>query len=80
VPLYDEIQLRVYMNLTGATESELVERFPDGRERHTKYTNDADKWTALETAMNRATEKLNAAAEDDTELERVVFANTVCVT
>jgi hypothetical protein len=79
VPLYDEIQLRVYMNLTGATESELVERFPDGRERHTKYTNDADKWTALQTAMVRATEKMNLAAEDDAELERVVFANTVYV-
>jgi hypothetical protein len=79
VPLYDEIQLRCYMEMAGAAESELVERFPDGRVRHTKYLNDPAKWAALQAAIELATTKLNAAAEDDETLKRVVFANTVCV-
>ena len=77
VPLYDEIQLRVYMNMTGATESELVERFPDGRVRHTKYLNDPEKWASLQTAIETAVAKLNAVVSDEEELKRVVFANTV---
>ena len=77
VPLYDEIQLRVYMNMTGATESELVERFPDGRVRHTKYTNDPEKWASLQAAIETAVAKLNAIVNDEEELKRVVFANTV---
>lgn len=77
VPLYDEIQLRCYMNMTGATESELVERFPDGRVRHTKYLNDPEKWASLQTAIETAVAKLNAIVNDEEELKRVVFANTV---
>jgi hypothetical protein len=78
VPLYDEIQLRCYMVMSGATESELVERFPDGRVRHTKFLNDAEKWSSIQAAIERATEKLNQAITDDEELERIVYANTVC--
>jgi hypothetical protein len=78
VPLYDEIQLRCYMVMTGATESELVERFPNGTVRHTKYMNDAEKWASLQTAIEKATEKLNLALTDDDELKRIVFANTIC--
>ena len=77
VPLYDEIQLRCYMVMYGATESELVERFPDGRVRHTKYTNDPEKWASLQTAIETAVAKLNAIVSDDEALKRVVFANTV---
>lgn len=77
VPLYDEIQLRCYMVMYGATESELVERFPDGRVRHTKYTNDPEKWASLQAAIETAVAKLNSIATDDEELKRVVFANTV---
>lgn len=79
VPLYDEIQLRCYMNMYDAKESELVERFPDGRVRHTKYTNDPEKWASLLTALQTAVAKLTAIVADDEELKRVVFANTVCL-
>lgn len=78
VPLYDEIQLRCYMVMSGAVESELIERFPDGKVRHTKFLNDPEKWASIQAAIERATEKLNQAIADDDELERVVYANTVC--
>jgi hypothetical protein len=77
VPLYDEIQLRVYMEMAGATESELIERFPDGRVRHTKYLNDREKWTSLQSAIEAGVTKLNALLTDEEALKRVVFANTV---
>jgi hypothetical protein len=77
VPLYDEIQLRCYMNMYGAKESELVERFPDGNVRHTKYLNDPKKWDAIESAMTLAVAKMNMALNDPDELKRIVFANTV---
>jgi hypothetical protein len=79
VPLYDEIQLRCYMTMYDAKESELIERFPDGRVRHTKYTNDPEKWASLQTALETAVAKLTAIVEDEEELKRVVFANTVCL-
>lgn len=79
VPLYDEIQLRCYMNMYDASESELIERFPDGRVRHTKFVNDAEKWKSLQTAIERGVAKLNAALSDEEELKRIVFANTVCL-
>lgn len=79
VPLYDEIQLRCYMVMTGATESELIEKFPDGRTRHTKYMNDPEKWSSIQTSIERAVEKLNMALEDTEELKRIVYANTVCI-
>jgi len=79
VPIYDEIQLRVYMELSGATESELVESFPDGRTRNTKFTNDADKWSSINTAILQATTKINTAIEDPVVLREIVFANTVGV-
>jgi hypothetical protein len=79
VPIYDEIQLRVYMELSGATESELVESFPDGRTRNTKFTNDTDKWSSINTALLQATTKINTAIEDPAVLREIVFANTVGV-
>jgi hypothetical protein len=77
VPVYDEIQLRCYMNMYNAKESELIERFPNGETRHTLYPLDAEKWAALQTAVEKGVEKLNRAMEDDEELKRIVFANTV---
>lgn len=79
VPLYDEIQLRCYMNMYGASESELIERFPGGKTRHTKYLADETMWSTLETALNRAVEKLRSALDDEEELKRIVYANTVCL-
>jgi hypothetical protein len=77
VPLYDEIQLRCYMVMYDAKESELIERFPDGRTRHTVYTNDPAKWASLHAAIETAVSKLNAIVADEEELKRVVFAMTV---
>lgn len=79
VPIYDEIQLRCYMDMTGATESELIERFPDGNTRHTKFLNDAQKWKSIEDAIERAAVKYVAAVEDPETLKQIVFANTVSV-
>jgi hypothetical protein len=78
VPLYDEIQLRCYMDMTGATESELIERFPDGQTRHTKFLNDPEKWSSIQTAIERGVEILNNALDNPEELKRIVFANTIC--
>lgn len=79
VPIYDEIQLRCYMEMTGATESELVERFPDGRTRYTKFVNDVHKWKTIEQAVEKAVAKMNAALEDPDVLKQIVFENTVGV-
>lgn len=79
VPLYDEIQLRCYMDMTGATESELVERFPDKTTRTTKFMNDATKWASLYELMEKNTTKLKSIVENPEELKRVVFENTVCI-
>lgn len=79
VPIYDEIQLRCYMNMYNATESELIERFPGGETRHTKYEADPSIWSGIEASIRRAVEKLNTAMVDDAELKRIVYANTVCM-
>ena len=77
VPIYDEVQLRCYMDMANARESELIERFPDGTSRHTKFMNDADKWKALQTAIQQKVEIMNEASRDPESLKRIVFANTV---
>jgi hypothetical protein len=79
VPLYDEIQLRCYMNMYDAKESELIERFPNGTTRHTLYPADAEKWSTLQTAVEKGVEKLRLAMENEDDLKRIVFANTVVV-
>ena len=79
VPLYDEIQLRCYMNMYDAKESELIERFPDGKTRHTLYPADSEKWLTIQTAVERGVEKLRLAMTDEEELKRIVFMNTVTV-
>jgi hypothetical protein len=79
VPLYDEIQLRCYMSMTGATEAELIERFPNGTTRHTKFLNDPEKWKTLQEAIEKAVAEMNAALRDNETLKRIVFQNTVCL-
>jgi hypothetical protein len=79
VPVYDEIQLRCYMNMYNATESELIERFPNGEVRHTRFTNDPEKWAAIQLLVERKVEQMNMILNDPAELERVVFENTVCM-
>jgi len=76
-PVYDEIQLRVYMELSGAIESELFETFPDGRTRTTKYTNDPEKWATILNSILDAVDKMNSAIINPAELREIVFANTM---
>lgn len=80
VPIYDEIQLRAYMEMTGAVESELIERFPNKETRHTKYMNDPEKWKVIYDGIMRGVGQLNAIYNDPEKLKEVVFANTVCMT
>jgi len=80
VPLYDEIQLRCYMVMYDALESELIERFPDKTNRNTVYANDPEKWKHIEDLIQMAVTKLNQALESEEELKRIVFANTVEMT
>ncbi len=77
VPLYDEIQLRCYMRMYDASESELIERFPNKTERHTVYTNDPEKWRHIHDLIETRVAQLNSALDNDDELKRIVFANTV---
>lgn len=77
VPLYDEIQLRAYMVMYDAKNAELIERFPDRTTRSTLYTNDADKWQSIHDGIQRGVEKVHLALNDEEELKRVVFLNTV---
>jgi hypothetical protein len=79
VPLYDEIQLRCYMNMYNAKESELIERFPNGTTRHTLFPADEEKWATLQAAVDKGVEKLRAAMVNEDDLKRIVFANTVCL-
>lgn len=67
VPIYDEIQLRVYMNLANASDSELIERFPNGTKRNTVFVNDPVKWKLLEDAARDAVTAMNTilASEDE---------------
>ena len=77
--MYDEIQLRVYMALSGATESELIESFPDGRVRTTRYTNDIEKWETIHGGISDAVKKMTEATVNEDVLRDIVFANTVSV-
>jgi hypothetical protein len=77
VPLYDEIQLRCYMQMYDAVESELIERFPNKTERHTLFTNDNEKWKHIHDLIEKNVAKLNDALHNEEELKRIVFLNTV---
>jgi hypothetical protein len=77
VPIYDEVQLRVYMDLTGAQDSDLNEVFPDGRRRQTNYKNDAEKWQTIVSGLEYAVLTMNEILEDSDLLRDLVFANTI---
>lgn len=79
VPTYDEIQLRCYMNMLGARESELIERFPDKTTRHTRFINEEDKWKPIEDGISKSVIELNNALKDHNLLREIVFANTVSI-
>lgn len=76
-PIYDEIQMRVYMDMLGCGEAELIERFPDGSMRTTKFENDPARWASIQKAIEEAVAKMNDAVEKPDELKRIVMVNTV---
>lgn len=77
VPIYDEIQMRCYMNMMGAAEAELIERFPDGQTRHTKFVNDPAKWAIIQDAITKAVAEMNTTLQGDENLKRMI--SKVCV-
>lgn len=79
VPVYDEIQMRVYMKLTGAVQAELIERFPNGTVRLTKFDNEVEKWNTIEKEIESGVQRMRAICENEEELKELVFANTVSI-
>ena len=77
VPVYDIIQLRVYMRMLDATDSELIEKFPKHPTRTTVYANDPESWADIEASLNLATRKMADILADASSLEDLVFKNTV---
>ena len=77
VPVYDEIQLRVYMRMMDAKDSELIEKFPNGTKRNTVFVNDESEWADIEASLNLVARKMNDILADESSLEDIVFANTV---
>jgi len=77
VPPYDILQLRVYMNMADATDSQLEEKFPDGRHRTTTYTNDPAEWIRVETALTQVADRLIRIAASESELQGILDLNTV---
>jgi hypothetical protein len=77
VPIYDEVQMRCYMDMTGASQAELVERFPDRTTRTTKYLNDPEKWKSIRDAIEQKVTLMNDMIQDAEKLKRIVFLNTV---
>ena len=76
-PEYDIIQLRVYMHMLDAKDSELIEKFPKNPTRTTVYTNDPDAWADIEASLNLAARKMTEILADASSLEDLVFKNTV---
>jgi len=77
VPVYDIVQLRVYMKMIGCPDSEIAERFTDGTTRNTVYTNDPKEWAKIQSDLEEAVERLIEMSKDETVLQRVLNANTV---
>lgn len=75
-PVYDEIQMRVYMDLLSAKDAELVERFPTQEVRKTVYENDAEKWSAIHMAIRTASQEILDALSDEAKLLRIIESNT----
>lgn len=76
VPIYDEIQLRVYMELMDCPEAELVERFPGGKKRNTVFTRDPARWKTIHDALVVASAEMTTASMDDAVLLKIIEANT----
>lgn len=76
VPMYDEIQLRVYMELMDCPEAELVERFPDGTTRNTIFKRDPAIWARFHEGLVKAAGTMVTASKEDATLLKIINANT----
>ena len=72
--------MRVYMDLLGAVEAELLERFPDKNTRKTVFENDSNKWGAILMALRTASADMLEAVADESKLLRIIEANTFTLT
>ena len=68
--------MRVYMDLLGAVEAELLERFPDKTVRKTVFANDSNKWGAITAALRTASADMLEAVAYESKLLRIIEANT----
>lgn len=76
VPVYDEIQLRVYMDLMDCPESELVERFPNGTTRNTIFKRDPEQWDIIQSGLQKVADEMREAVADDEKLLRIIKLNS----
>lgn len=76
VPIYDEVQMRVYMDLLSADESELIERFPDRTVRKTVFPRDSNKWGAITAALRTAVDEIKEATQSEMKLMQIIESNT----
>jgi predicted HAD superfamily Cof-like phosphohydrolase len=65
------------MNMAGATDSQLEEKFPDGRHRTTTYANDPEEWEEIEVALTSVADRLSRIAASESELQGILDLNTV---
>jgi hypothetical protein len=68
------------MDLLGAVEAELLERFPDKTVRKTVFANDSNKWGAITAALRTASADMLEAVADESKLLRIIEANTFTLT
>jgi 16S rRNA G966 N2-methylase RsmD len=76
IPVYDEIQLRVYMELMDCPEAELIERFPNRKHRNTIFERDANMWKPIHDGLTDVAALMRDAATDDTKLLKIIESNT----
>ena len=76
VPAYDEIQLRVYMELMKCPEAELVERFPNGTRRNTVFKREDVIWKVIYDGLVSAAAEMAEAALNDDALLKIIESNT----
>jgi hypothetical protein len=63
--------------MANATDSQLEEKFPDGRHRTTTYANDATEWGRIEGALATVADRLIRIAASESELQGILDLNTV---
>jgi hypothetical protein len=69
VPVYDLIQMRVYLAMLAphkdSLSGKLVERFPDGTVRETSVPNCDKEWARIQTELCKVSKRAQALTEED---------------